>query len=119
MAKVKKVRFLMHFNGPRVIGPFKIDTLLVAIGVWIVIYTAFTIASVKVSITLITAFATSYALTKIYQKAREKASRGYLWHVLFMSGIWSVSEDEEKYEELQRLDVKDYIPDSTDKIFIE
>lgn len=119
MAKIKKVGFLMHFNGPRVIGPIKIDTLLVAICSWIVIYTAFTIASVKISITLISAFGISYAVTKIFQKARERASRGYLWHILFMSGIWSVSEDEEKYEELKRLDVKNYIPDYTDKIFIE
>lgn len=115
----KRVGFLMHFNGPRLIGPFKIDTLSVAVGVFLSTYTAFTIASVRVSITLVASFLFSYIGTKLYQKAREKSAKGYLWHVLFMSGIWSVKEDSDKYEELNRLDVKNYIPDPTEKIFIE
>lgn len=119
MSKYKRPGFLMHFNGPRLIGPFKIDTLSVAIGMFLATYTAFTIASVKVSITLLSSFVISYISTRLYQKAREKSAKGYLWHVLFMSGIWSVKEDKEKYEELKRIDIKNYIPDPTDKIFIE
>lgn len=119
MARAKKVGFLQHFNGPRVIGPIRVDILGVVIGTFLVIYTSMTIAGVKVSITLLSAFAISYISTKSYVKAKEKSSKGYLWHLLYASGIWSVKPDPKKYEELNRMDVQDYFPYSTQKNFFE
>lgn len=119
MARAKKVGFLQHFNGPRVIGPIRLDILGVVIGTFVVLYTSMTIASVKVSVTLMTAFAVTYLVTKSYIKAKEKSSKGYLWHLLYTSGLWSVKTDPKKYEELNRMDVKDYFPYSTQKKFFE
>lgn len=119
MAKARKVGFLEHFNGPRVIGPIRIDVLFVTISVFVILYTVMTIASMKVSITLLSSFAASYLVTKYYIKAKEKSSKGYLWHLLYVSGIWSVKQDEKKYEELKRMDVEDYLPYSTQKRFFE
>lgn len=119
MARSKRVGFLQHFNGPRVIGPIKIDNLVVAIGSFVMTYTSLTIGGAKVSITLLTAFAVAYIATKSYYKAKEKSSKGYLWHLLYTSGLWSVKLDPKKYKELNRMDIVDYFPYSTQKRFFE
>ncbi|AXH16419.1 hypothetical protein CP985_03475 [Malaciobacter mytili LMG 24559] len=119
MARKRKVGFLQQFNGPRVIGPFRVDVILVVILSFVLIYTVLILASVTISITMLSSFALTFFATKLYIKAKEKASKGFLWHLLYVSGIWSVKEDSKKYEELNRMDVKNYIPDCTDKIFYD
>ena len=119
MARSKRIGFLQHFNGPRVIGPIRIDTLGVSILTFVSTYTSMTVGGAKVSITLLLAFAITYVVTKAYIAAKEKSSKGYLWHLLYTSGIWTIKQDPEKYEELKRMDVKDYFPYSSQKKFFE
>ena len=119
MARAKKVGFLQHFNGPRVIGPIRIDILGVAIISFIVTYTSLTVGGAKVSVTLLSAFFLSYVATKSFMAAKERSSKGYLWHLLYTSGLWSVKMDKKKYEELNRMDIEDYFPYSTQKKFFE
>lgn len=119
MARARKIGFLQHFNGPRVIGPVRVDILGVAISTFLITYTSLTIGGSKVSITLLTSFGLSYLATKSYYKAKERSSKGYLWHLLYASGLWSVKLDPKKYEELNRMDTENYFPYSTQKNFYE
>ena len=113
MAKIKKVPFFQQFNGPAVIGPVRVDIIGVGTVTILATWTALTLASTKTWITIIVTVAATYFAINLYSKAKEKASKGFLWHLGYDSGIWSIKQDPKKYEELNRMDVKDYFPDST------
>lgn len=113
MRRLKRVPFLMQFNGPRVIGPVRIDVAGIALASTIFSWSAFTLASFKVWVSIILTFLIAFTSVKLYKIAKDKSSNGYLWHLFYNSGIWSVKKNPKKYEELNRMDIKNYFPDST------
>lgn len=117
MSRVKKVGFLMEFNKPRVIGPIRIDTIGIGLATLLIVYTALTLASTKTWLAILITFVATWYAIKLYKKAREKSSRGYLWHLGYDSGIWSIRQDPKKYKELKRMDIRNYLPDSTMRNF--
>ena len=119
MSKIKRVNFLMNFDGPKLLGPIGIDVILVVMGTFIAIFTMCTVSSVRISITLILSFGLTYLVTRTYNKACELSSNGYFRQFLYMTGVWSVRADPEKFKELKNMDIKNYMPEATDKLFVD
>lgn len=117
MAKIKRVKFLRYFNGPRMILIFQADTVGVVFLSFFATYIALTNASFRISVVVIASFIVSIIVGASFVKTKKNSAKGFLRHWLFVNGIYSPKEDKNKYEEVKRLDVKGYLPEHNDMEF--
>ncbi len=119
MARKKNVKFIRYFNGYRMLAVFQIDSVLVVSVLFFLTYMVLINSSASSSITLLGALFAGGLGVKFYPKMRDEASKGFLKHWFYANGLWSVKEDKEKFEELNRLDVENYLPEYNDREFYE
>jgi len=117
MAVKRKVAFLQYFNGYRMLMFFEADTVGVLAGLFVFTYIMFTNAGVPLSLIVVLSFFIGVGGTFIYTKTKKGASKGYLRHLLYVNGIYSVKEDPTKFKEVKRLDVSGYLPNHNDLVF--
>ncbi len=119
MARKKNVKFLRYFNGYRMLAVFQIDSVIVTAVLFFGTYMVLINSSASSSITLLGALIAGFLGSKYYPKMRNEASKGFLKHWFYANGLWSVKEDKEKFEELKRIDVENYLPEYNDREFYE
>ena len=121
MAKYKTVRFLKYFNRPRVFVAIEIDTILLALGVFIFFIFMLSFSSVVNGFLVFTiSFAASTLSARSYTKYKDTAAKGFLKHLLYKYHIYRVNTKEFKTE-VKRMDMHpdEYYPDTNDKLFVE
>jgi len=117
MAAKRRVRFLQYFNGYRMLIFLESDTVGVLFSVFFLVYIIMTNAAASISMIVIFSFGISVGTSILYAKTKKSASKGFLRHWFYVHGIYSVKEDINKFEEVSRLDVTNYIPNNNDMIF--
>jgi len=121
MAKYKRVRFLKYFNRPRVFVAIEFDTLFLFLGVFIFMMMMLSLTSVVSGFfVFIISMGIAMLVGARYAVYKEKASKGFLKHLLYKYNIYRV--DIRKYKkEVERMDIHpdEYYPDANEKHFLE
>jgi len=117
--KKRRVEFLRFFNDYRMLSIFTIDVIGVFFTVFIFLWTVLTIGGMKLIITILSSFGLAFTTTYFYKKSKGQASKGFLKHWFFNTGLYRLNKDKKKWKELEFTDNDDYFPTVNDKFFSE
>jgi len=115
----RRVEFLRFFNDYMMISIFTIDIIGVFFTIFISMWTVLTVGGMKLVITVLSSFGLAFTGSYLYSKAKNEASKGFLKHWFFNTGLYRLNKDKKKWKELKHADHDDYFPTANDKFFSE
>lgn len=115
----KRVAFLRFFNDYRMLSIFTVDVIGVFFSIFIFLWTVLTIGGMKLIITILSSFGSAFAVSYFYKKSKAQASKGFLRHWFFNTGLYRLKKDKKIWKELKTTDYDDYFPTANDKFFSE
>lgn len=115
----RRVKFLRFFNDYRMISIFTVDVVGIFFAVFIFLWTVLEIGGAELIITVFGSFGLAFLTTYLYKKAKAQASKGFLKHWFFNTGLYRLKKDKKAWKELEFTDYDDYFPTANDKFFSE